>query len=152
MNQTGRAALVMAALAAVGIAAECRPVNLHEGQDMAPKRTRKEAIEFFVSPKGNDKWSGTSPEPEKGDGPFATLERARDAIRALKAKGPVPAGGATVWLGGGDYVIEKTFALSEKDSGAKDTPVVYRAAEGENVRLLGGLGAGEGQEGARTAA
>ena len=41
---------------------------------------------FFVSPEGNDSWSGGRPEPsaDKTDGPFATLESARDAARKLK--------------------------------------------------------------------
>ncbi|HHK41194.1 MAG TPA: hypothetical protein ENJ50_02150, partial [Planctomycetaceae bacterium] len=36
---------------------------------------------LFVAPNGNDQWSGTLPSPNdsKTDGPFATLQRARDA-------------------------------------------------------------------------
>jgi len=41
-------------------------------------------IHFHVATNGNDAWSGTLPEPNaaKTDGPFATLRRARDAVRA----------------------------------------------------------------------
>jgi len=41
---------------------------------------------FYVSPDGNDKWSGTLPAPNaaKTDGPFATLARAQDQIRAMR--------------------------------------------------------------------
>ena len=39
--------------------------------------------DFYVAPDGNDGWSGRSPKAnaDRTDGPFATLERARDAIR-----------------------------------------------------------------------
>jgi len=89
-------------------------------------------MELFVSPDGKDEAQGTR------EAPFATLERARDAIRGLKKDTGLPAGGVTVWLRGGDYVLEDTFALGKEDSGKKSAPIVYRAAEGENVRLLGG--------------
>src|SRR5271166_5225474 len=39
---------------------------------------------LYVSPEGNDAWSGkrAEPNPARTDGPFATLVRARDAIRS----------------------------------------------------------------------
>src|SRR5689334_7660848 len=37
-------------------------------------------LEFYVARNGNDRWSGRKPAPAGKDGPFATLERARDAI------------------------------------------------------------------------
>ena len=44
---------------------------------------------FYVATNGNDAWSGklAAPNAESSDGPFATLQRARDAIRAVKAQG-----------------------------------------------------------------
>jgi len=44
-----------------------------------------EPLSLFVATNGNDAWSGKLSEPnaDNTDGPFATLERARDAIRAL---------------------------------------------------------------------
>jgi regulation of enolase protein 1 (concanavalin A-like superfamily) len=43
--------------------------------------------DFYVSPKGNDSWSGKLAEPngEKNDGPFLTIERAMKAVRDLKS-------------------------------------------------------------------
>ena len=40
------------------------------------------ALELHVATDGNDAWSGklSSPSAKKSDGPFATFERARDAI------------------------------------------------------------------------
>jgi len=45
--------------------------------------------DFYVATDGNDQWSGTLPAPnaQRTDGPFATLPRARDAIRGLRAIG-----------------------------------------------------------------
>lgn len=42
--------------------------------------------DFFVSPQGRDEWTGKLPEADVSmtDGPFATLVRARDAVRKLK--------------------------------------------------------------------
>lgn len=42
--------------------------------------------DFYVAMNGNDNWSGTLAEPNaaKTDGPFATLARAQNAVRALK--------------------------------------------------------------------
>ncbi|MEI6500564.1 MAG: hypothetical protein WCP21_05995 [Armatimonadota bacterium] len=46
---------------------------------------------LYVSPKGNDAWSGKLAAANKDatDGPFATLTRARDEVRKLKSAGPV---------------------------------------------------------------
>ena len=48
--------------------------------------------DFFVSPTGNDHWSGTLAEPNSAgtDGPFATLPRAQQAVRELKRKVYLP--------------------------------------------------------------
>ena len=53
-----------------------------ESASLFGNETAKEAVvgEFFVSPNGNDGAAGT----EKA--PFATLERARDAVRAARAE------------------------------------------------------------------
>lgn len=44
--------------------------------------------DFFVSPDGDDRWSGTlaSPNAARTDGPFASIPRARRAVRELKSK------------------------------------------------------------------
>jgi len=87
--------------------------------------------ELFVARNGDDKNSGAREQP------FASLERARAEVRALKAAGKT-AGGVTVWIAGGVYSIAATFKLTAEDSGTKDAPIVYRGAEQEAVRLIGG--------------
>jgi hypothetical protein len=89
------------------------------------------AAEVFVAPDGADANDGTAEKP------FATLERARDEVRALKTAGKA-AGGATVWLRGGVYSLSVTFKLTAGDSGTKEAPVVYRGVDGADVRLIGG--------------
>ena len=88
---------------------------------------------LYVATNGNDAWSGKLAEPntEKTDGPFATLERARDEIRKQRPKG------ATVFVRGGVHELAKTFSLGPEDSGTAEAPVVYRAYEGEKPVLTG---------------
>ena len=86
---------------------------------------------FYVSLSGHDDNPGTIDEP------FRTLERARTAIRELKAASGLPDDGVVVWIREGVYERETTFELTSEDSGEEDKPVVYRAYPGEEVRLVG---------------
>jgi hypothetical protein len=71
--------------------------------------------------------------------PFGTLEQARDAIRQFKESGPLPPGGVAVLVQGGEYQVNATWSLDERDSGTETAPVVYRAADGESPRFRGGV-------------
>ena len=64
------------------------------------------AAEFFVAPNGSDASVGSKEQP------FATLEKARDTVRALNAAGKYPAEGVTVWLRGGVYLRDHSFDLA----------------------------------------
>lgn len=90
------------------------------------------ALEFYLSPHGDDTAPGTAAAP------FATLARAQAAVRARLRQGALPAGGITVWLRGGDYLLDASFALTAEDSGSAAAPVSYRGVPGERARLLGG--------------
>jgi len=96
---------------------------------LAGNQTSKE---LHVATDGSDSNPGTLKKP------FATLERARDEIRELKKTGLLPEGGVTVWLRGGIYPVKETFELAMDDSGAKGSPILYRAFKKENVHLVGG--------------
>lgn len=89
------------------------------------------AAEFFVSPTGSDTATGT------GAAPFATLARARDAVRTLRANTGLPPEGVTVWLRGGTYNLAATFTLGSQDSGTASTRIIYAAYPGEEARLTG---------------
>lgn len=97
-------------------------------------------VTFYVATDGNDGWSGRLAAPNAGkmDGPFATLERARDEVRKRKTAGPLPAGGAVVELRAGVFERERAFELSKEDAGTAEAPIVYRARPGNSVRLIGG--------------
>ncbi len=95
---------------------------------------------FFVARNGNDEWSGmlSDPSAEETDGPFATLARARDAVRQLKAGGE-PTEPMTVMVRGGKYYLEYTLILGPEDGGTRQAPVTYTAYPGERPILSGGV-------------
>ncbi len=95
---------------------------------------------FYIAPEGNDAWSGTYPAPNdaRTDGPFATLARARDEIRKLKAAPGLPPDGVLVIVRGGTYFLDAPFELGAEDSGTAEARICYTAFPGEEVRLVGG--------------
>jgi parallel beta-helix repeat protein len=96
---------------------------------------------FYVSPNGNDTWSGKReiPNTDRTDGPFATIQRARDAIRQIKRlhngtlKKPV-----TVLLRDGSYFLPEPLTFTPEDSGKADCPITYKAYPGEKPIISGG--------------
>ncbi len=94
---------------------------------------------FYVAPGGNDAWTGSlaAPNAEATDGPFATITGARDAIRKLKAAGPL-AGPVQVLVGDGEYGITEPIVFTPEDSGTAETPITYEAAPGANSVIHGG--------------
>ena len=98
-------------------------------------------LTLYVSPQGKDTWSGTSlaPNAARTDGPLATLDGARDAVRRLRKSGKMPVGGVTVEFQRGRYEQTATCAFTAEDSGTVASPTVYRAASGVEVRISGGV-------------
>lgn len=94
----------------------------------------KAAVVFYVATGGADINPGSYEQP------FATLERARDAIRELKKNSNgLPAGGVTVSLRGGIYPRTTSFVLGPEDSGTPDAPVVYTVGPVDRPQLVGGI-------------
>jgi len=95
---------------------------------------------YYVATNGRDDWSGKSeaPNADQTDGPFRTLGRARDAVRAHVAKIglDVP---LAVNVRGGKYYLSETIKLSLAGSGTAKSPVIWRACPGEKPILSGGL-------------
>jgi hypothetical protein len=95
--------------------------------------------DFYVSPKGNDSWSGKLAEQngEKTDGPFLTIERAMKAVRDLKSQvykpkdtpvekrwigSPHPFGSGKdilVYIREGYYSLEKPLGFTSEDGGER---------------------------------
>ncbi len=97
------------------------------------------ATTFFIATNGNDAWSGklASPNAAGDDGPLATLAGARDAIRALKAAGPL-AEPVRVQIREGVYCITETLTFGADDSGGENATISYEAYPGETPELAGG--------------
>ena len=115
-----------------------------------PEKT--DVIEFFVSPQGDNKWSGAMPDPNaaKTDGPFATVEAAQRAIRKLKRAGQLDRP-VRVNLRGGLYHLRRPLTFGPGDSGhlqmrgiprkgdlQHDNTIVYAAYDNETPVLSGG--------------
>ncbi len=102
------------------------------------------SLDLYVSTEGNDQWSGrmASPAADRADGPFETLNRARDEIRSIKLAGGYPMGGVTVWIRSGLYPLSAGFALDSVDSGEPGSPIEYRCVENAKARLIGGVPVG----------
>ncbi len=98
-----------------------------------------EPVHFYVAVDGNDAWSGriATPDAAQTDGPVATLARARDVVREYRRGNQLPEG-AVVVVEEGTYLLAAPLEFTVEDGGTKEAPVVYRAAAGKEVRLLGG--------------
>lgn len=92
--------------------------------------TTAEKANFYVAPNGNDSSSGTEAKP------FATLDRARDAVQELKSRTQEP---ITVWVRAGTYYLSEPVVFEAEDSGAEAQPITYAAYPGEKVTLSGGM-------------
>ncbi len=104
-------------------------------RDPAASRTEIPALdefaaEVYVAPDGDDVGDGS---PER---PFATLTRARDAVRKINMRGID--GPVAVRILPGEYPIRETLVLTAEDSGTARAPVVYRAEEKGAAVFYGG--------------
>jgi hypothetical protein len=92
---------------------------------------------FHVASKGNDSWSGTlaAPNADGTDGPFATLARARNAVREVRTETrfhePL-----VVWVHAGRYELAEPLLFTSQDSGTAESPTIYAAAPGDEGRAV----------------
>jgi|GEM_PF-2100823 len=93
-------------------------------------RSSEPMVVFHVSVDGDDTASGTE------ETPFATLDRARAAVRSINGEMD---GDIVVEVGPGNYIPKEPFRLGVSDSGSGGYRVIYRAAEEPgSARLIGG--------------
>lgn len=93
------------------------------------------AATFHVNPVATPGGDGSSAKP------FATLEAARDGVRAARQAKRIASGEAVeIVLAPGDYMQMEGFALKPCDGGVSESvPVVWRAAQAGMVRIVGGV-------------
>ena len=100
-------------------------------------RAQTPPADFYVSPNGSDAWTGTlaTPDKQNADGPFATLARARDAVRILRKK---KSEDIVVLIREGTYELEQTVVFGLEDSGVGGSTVTYAAYPDETPVLSSG--------------
>lgn len=86
---------------------------------------------FYVSPNGNDANSGAE------DAPFATVQGARDSVRASLQRPNRAPGSIEVIIQPGRYFVGETWSLTAPDSGSVESQIAYRA-DAPGVALVGG--------------
>ncbi|NOZ21916.1 MAG: right-handed parallel beta-helix repeat-containing protein [Planctomycetes bacterium] len=70
-------------------------------------------------------------------GPFASLQEARDAVRALKAKGPLTKP-VRVLIENGTHAMTEPVVFTPDDSGTEACPITYEPAPGAKPVFTGG--------------
>jgi len=88
------------------------------------------AADLFVAPDGSDSNPGSLQKP------FATIARARDAVRQQIGEGLQS--NVTVHLRGGTYRLSEPLVFGPEDSGDDDFAITYAAQPGQTVVLSGG--------------
>ncbi|MBD3321247.1 MAG: hypothetical protein GF350_09150 [Chitinivibrionales bacterium] len=86
---------------------------------------------YYISPTGNDSNPGVSQAQ-----PFQTLEKARDAVRAINGS---MTGDIEVVLLPGTYIRDSTFRLDERDGGSGGYRVIYKASQQYAASISGGV-------------
>src|SRR4051794_16994144 len=93
------------------------------------------SVTLHVATEGSDSWSGklAAPNAARTDGPFASIERARDAAREVQRKRPV-----VVYVHGGTYTLARPIRFGPEDSGSAECPIIYAAYHDERPVFSGG--------------
>lgn len=98
---------------------------------LAAQNAKVPFADFYVSTVGNDKWSGKLSEPNEArtDGPFATVNRAKKAVRLIKKD---LYRNIFVLIRGGEYQLASTEVFTTLDSHYDSFQIVYKAYPSEN--------------------
>ena len=125
---------VSAMLAAIWLTLSPAGIALSAGGDGATRTGGDAVPDFYVAP--GPVGSDAADCPGTKDRPFATLARARDAVRALVAAGLNK--DVLVSIRGETYELDAPLAFGPLDSGTKEHSITYAAAPGEKVVISGG--------------
>lgn len=98
------------------------------------------AVTIYVSPGGNDQWTGEQSEPKGGvpTGPKATLAGALHQAREIRSIRPNLSTPIKIVLRGGTYELANTLVLTPADSGTERSPLVIEAQPNETPIISGG--------------
>ena len=98
---------------------------------LAAQNAEVSFADFYVSTVGNDQWSGKLSEPNEArtDGPFATVNRAKKAVRLIKKD---LYRNIFVLIRGGEYQLTSTEVFTTLDSHYDSFQIVYKAYPSEN--------------------
>ena len=103
------------------------------------------AADLYVSPQGNDAWTGrlASPNADRTDGPVASIARAQALLRDVRKANPNRP--QTVLLRGGTYYLPLsptepgTLKFTAFDSGSLANPITWQNYPGETPIVSGGV-------------
>ncbi|NLY01719.1 MAG: right-handed parallel beta-helix repeat-containing protein [Rhodopirellula sp.] len=87
------------------------------------------AREVYVAKSGDDANPGTREKP---------LASVLKAVEAMRGAGP-----GTIWIGEGEYYVEKSLAFDAEHTGTAEQPLVLRGTEPGKVRLTGARAVGD---------
>ena len=129
-----RTILSLLACSALLVLVSCETVSLK----MPSSKIAKNVTIYYVSPSGNDAWTGTlsKADGQKTDGPFVTVSRAKEAVRALISQGELSKP-VFVYIRRGTYFLDEPLVFTPEDSGTKACPVTYASYPGEKAVLSG---------------
>jgi len=98
------------------------------------------STDFYVDPKGNDSWSGTLKIANKQntDGPFVSIEKAKQAIRTLKQNN-IFNDKVTVNIATGRYYLSQPLNFNLMDSGLAGKEVLWQGESGAQVTISAGI-------------
>ncbi len=98
------------------------------------------ATDYYVNPTGSDAWSGMlkTANANKSDGPFKTLEKAKQTIRTLKQTNTFN-DKVTVNIATGLYYLSKTLSFNLADSGLPGKEILWQGEPGAQVTISAGL-------------
>ena len=98
------------------------------------------ATDYYVNPNGNDSWSGSLqlPNAKLNDGPFKTLERAKQTIRNLKNTNTFN-DKVTVNIATGRYYLSQPLRFTSMDSGLPGREILWQGEWGSKVIISAGL-------------
>ncbi len=85
---------------------------------------------FYIAPDGNDRNPGTQQQP------FASLVRAREAVRKINR---TMTSDIVIYLSGGRYTLSEAIEFGPKDSGFNGNKIIYKALDDENPTISGGV-------------